>query len=348
MTDTDLKHKEVFEFSSNDNDFRPSAQFVRDLTASRFPCLIMFIGNTRAGKSTRTNQIIQHELRPDGPFISDSGVTAITKRFQSLHDHLFAIHDVPLPVHSNPDLFLIDCEGLHSLGHTTPVLKQATFALSQIVTMTVLVMKDLVNHENIDSVRSLFVLSHAFSRHLPGFSIGTTIMMREIGIRRENGESLSVERKNARRREADQGQRELVLKFLNQAELNFSEQDLLVLAQPSFDDPELYWKSMEDFFHFTAAIADGKSRISGQSLLQLFEEAKQSITKVTDFSNPRIPFQQILQNLTVRYLKEAGAIVIKSGEKEVKEWITKLDSVSLRRGLDVGFGGNLIRNGSWR
>jgi hypothetical protein len=103
----------------------------------------------------------------------------VTKRFQYFgpfkFDHRSQIHGIPLSVPCDPDLFLIDCEGLHSLSSTTAFLKQATFALSQMVSMTVLVMKDMVNHENIENVRSMFVLSHPFSRHLRGFSIGTTI-----------------------------------------------------------------------------------------------------------------------------------------------------------------------------
>jgi hypothetical protein len=200
-----------------------------------------------------------------------------------------------------------------------------------------------VNHENIDNVRSLFVLSHAFSRHLPGFSIGTTIMMRDVGVSCPQGRRFSLDEKNALRQQADRRQRQLILEVLNRARLKFCQRDLLVLGQPDFDEPELYWKSMEDFFHFTAAIAEERGHVSGQSLLQLFQEAKPSIMKITDFSNPSIPFEKIIETITIRYLDEASGIVIESGEKQVRERITKSESGSLRRGIDVGFIGDVIR-----
>jgi hypothetical protein len=194
-----------------------------------------------------------------------------------------------------------------------------------------------VNHENIDNVRSLFVLSHAFSRHLRGFSIGTTIMMRDVGVSLPAGKTVSLEKKNKCRQEADDKQRQLILDVLNRARLNFSPRDLLVLAQPDLNDPELYWKSIEDFFHFMVAIAGERGPVSGQSLVQLFEEAKPSIMEISDFSNPSIPFERIVLNITVRYLNQASAIVIESGEKEVREWIAMLNSASLRGGLDGHF-----------
>jgi hypothetical protein len=247
----------------------------------------LFVGSGRAGKSTRANQLILHQILPDQPFEALDGADPVTLKFQYVgpfkFKNLFEIHQVPLSVQINSDIFVIDCEGLHSLAETTPALKQATFALAQMSSLTVLVMKDQVNHSNIDNARSLFVLSQAFNRQIEGFTIGTTIMMREVGIRQQRGEKLTLDERNERRKITDLNQRTRILEILNREMINFVEQDFLVLAQPNTNDCELYWKSFEDFLIFTAAIASRKANFTGDSLLKLFDEAKPFLMHITDF-----------------------------------------------------------------
>jgi hypothetical protein len=79
--------------------------------------------------------------------------------------------------------------------------------LSQIVSMTVFIRKDLVNYENIDSVHSLFALSHAFGRTLPEFVSDTTIIMREVGIAVPRGKKRSLNEKDKLHRRSDVTQR---------------------------------------------------------------------------------------------------------------------------------------------
>jgi hypothetical protein len=55
---------------------------------------------------------------------------------------LSQIDNINFDITSNPDLFFIDCEDLHSFGKTLPGLKKATSALTQMATVIVLVMKD--------------------------------------------------------------------------------------------------------------------------------------------------------------------------------------------------------------
>jgi hypothetical protein len=172
-------------------------------------------------------------------------------------------------VNNDADIFIIDCEGLYSLGETTATLKQATLALAHLASMAVLVMSQQVNRENINDVRSLFVMSHAFTRAVPGFEVGTTVMMRDIGVRIPKGESPSLADKNRLRQDADVRERSKILEVLNQAHVKFSERDFLVLGQPAFDDSELYWKSIEDFLTFCVTIQSRRARFSGEVLLQI-------------------------------------------------------------------------------
>jgi hypothetical protein len=306
----------------------------------------MFVGKSRAGKSTRLNQLIGRKLRSLRPFNGDSEANPVAMKFQYVgplkFQDLSRVHGIDLQVDSNPDIFLIDCAGLNSSGNTPQVVKQATFALSHMVSMTVLVMKKKVNQETIQNARALFVLNHTLSRQLPGFSIGTTIMMRDAGIHCPKGQKLTLDERNGMRKEADLEQRMKLLEILNDDQIPFSETDVLVLAQPQLEEPNLYWKSIEDFLHFMTVVAAKRSQISGQSLLELFEGAKLSIMQVTDFSDPLMTRDRTMQNITIRYLKEASSTAIKDGEKHIKEWLTQLNGDNLRGGLDIHFVGDTL------
>jgi hypothetical protein len=250
-----------------------------------------------------------------------------------------ATADVGHPIEGDPDLFVIDCEGMNSFGKTTATLKQATFALSQMSSMTLLVAKSQVNLENIDSIRSLFVLSHAFSRDIPGFTIGTAIMMREVGVRLPRGTELTLQEQNQIRQAADEAQRDIILQVLNDAQIKFCTDDFLVLAQPFFDQEELYWNSMNDFLLFAAQIASQRATITGKTLIQMFHEAKSSIMKISDFENPRIPFAEIIDNIVLSDLKAASDAAMANLEYQLQPYFQSLSSSRLREGLDVHFVG---------
>jgi hypothetical protein len=345
MCDHQFEVHNVFDFSQNDTDFTPSARFANHLLHSHCPFIILLVGNGRVGKSTRANQILTHKLNEDEPFLSDSGLDPVTTKFQYVgpikFSQLSEIHEISIMVDSDPDIFLIDCEGLHSLGVTTPVLKQATFALSQMSSMTVLVMKDQVNHENIENVRSLFVLSRAFSSQLPGFVVGTSIIMRDVGVKYPKGQKLKLDEKNRLRKEADNKARQMILPVLKDEGLELTEDNMMVLAQPCFHETEMYWKSIEDLLNFAANIAKAKANISGESLLQLFDEAKPSIMAIQDFSNPTLPFEQILRNVIGRYFRNAITFVTRQIENESAQSINQWTIEQLQAGLNIHFVGNM-------
>jgi hypothetical protein len=117
-------------------------------------------------------------------------------------------------------------------------------------------------------------------------------MMRDVGVRYPQGQKLNLDEKNALRQECDIRERTKILKTLNAHQVRFSETDLLVLAQPDFEEPDLYWKSIEDLLDFAVAVAAKRRPVSGKTLLELLEEAKSSIMKIVDFSNPSIPFEK--------------------------------------------------------
>jgi hypothetical protein len=75
-----------------------------------------------------------------------------------------------------------------------------------------------------------------------------------VGIRYPRGQKLTLDEKNAMRQESDLNQRTKILEILNAHQVVFSETDLLVLGQPQTEEPDLYWKSIQDFLNFTAVV----------------------------------------------------------------------------------------------
>jgi hypothetical protein len=336
------RSRQVFRFFNNQTDFSLTREFITDLKSANSPFLILAVGNGRAGKSTRANQLMTHDLEPDGPFVADSGLAPITMGFQYCGPLKFGelgqIHDIDLDVNGDPDVFLIDCEGLNSLDDATPALKRATFALSQLASITLLVMKEQVNQQNIDHVRTLLLLSHAFSRALPGFQTGTTIMMREIGVPADRGRKSSLDQLNRKRQLADCDERAKIIDLLKDANFSCTDQTLLVLAQPQFHrQTDLYWKSIEDFLEFAAGIASLRANIAGSSLIDLFMEAKPFVMQVDDFANPSLPLDQLLETVTNKYLAAAHNHAIVTLRDEIRNRIDQISCVQLRKGLAVGF-----------
>jgi hypothetical protein len=202
--------------------------------------------------------------------------------------------------------------------------------------VTVLVMKDVINHQNAEAARSLFVLGRAFSRDIPGFATGTVIMMRDVGLDIDAGADFSE--KDDLRRAADSENRTNIRNVLNDKRIPFTEHTSLVLAQPERDlDPDLYWKSIEDFLIFVKKIADARSAIPGHVLCDLFDEAKPHIMQINDFNNPTIPFESILMNYVTRQLNMAQSFAIADISAIVRSEIGLWPADRLRQGVPADF-----------
>jgi hypothetical protein len=144
-------------------DFCLSLEFKDLLERSRNAFIILFVGNSRAGKSQRLNQLLSKKLKNEFPFKPASGSSPITENFQVCgplsFNQLAQIHQIDLPCRSNPDIFLIDCEGLNSLEKKSMLFRKGIFALTQLSSINIMVMKEQVNHERFEKIRSFFVVT---------------------------------------------------------------------------------------------------------------------------------------------------------------------------------------------
>jgi hypothetical protein len=301
-----VRVQEVFTFGADQSDFELSPEFRQALEKSPNPLVVTILGNSRVGKTERLNQLVTRTLLGKGPFLSNEGAEPVTKTFQFCGPIQFAelarLHKLDLTSEMDPDIFLIDCEGLHSLAATRPGLKRATFALAQISTLPVLVVHGMLNHDNISSARSLFVLSQAFIPDALRLRVGTVCMMRDVGVRGGSGD---VAVRDRGRQEQDRQQTDRVISVLNDNRLRFDSRNFQVLAQPTFEDQELYWKSIDDFLVFMRYQADTRKRIPGAFLCGLFDTAKPAITKMSDFETSNIPLEAIIDS-HIRYKLESA------------------------------------------
>jgi hypothetical protein len=190
----------------------------------------------------------------------------------------------------------------------------------------------MVNHANLSSTKSRFILSCAFTPGIPCFTVGVVVIMRDIGVKAERR---AVNLQDSKRRKQDQDQTAAILKVLNEDDIRLGEKDFRVFAQTAFDTEELYWKSIDHVLMFMRQTAGARAVISGKFLCELFAEAKPAITSISDFQNPEIPFETILGNHVRRQLETARDFAI-ADLAEVVEVVehemNNIPSAQLRQG----------------
>jgi hypothetical protein len=95
------------------------------------------------------------------------------------------------------------------------------------------------------------------------------------------------------------------MEMLNKGNMKFSTNNLKFFAQPFVHQPELYWKSYDDFLIFVQLIANNRRIFPGEKLLELFNEALPHIMAIENFEDANLPFETITQGVADRYLRPA-------------------------------------------
>jgi hypothetical protein len=312
------------------SNFQLSPAFDEALRRAHNPFIVLFVGNARAGKTTRANQLLTHQLEDIGPFEAASGLDPVTMGCQFVNPVTFAklsqIHNIILDVPTNPEVFLIDCEGLNSLGHSTQSLKRAIFALAQLASLVIIVTMEL-NFGNLPHLHSLMQMSSILRYQNYNFAAGVAIMVREIGVQFTKG--ASMEEQNKIRQAQDASQREKVIREWKLTD-STQKKNLIVLAQPQWITPELYWESINDLLCFARGIALQRPKVSGSTLLSLFDAAKKYLVEIQNLDDPSIPFTTILAEVARRCMTGAKDEVLQGIDANVKQRIHLMTSAYLK------------------
>lgn len=294
-----------------------SDQFRGKLQQSQNAFIIMFIGNLRSGKSQRLNQLLTKKLRSKSPFKTLQGKDPVTRNFQECGPFKFQdfgqFHEINLSSSTDPDIFLIDCEGLNAIENDSDkiseeeqvirsLLRKAMFALTQISGVTILVMKEMVNLENIENIRSLFGVTKLIQGGNARFESGSIIMIRDVGLEDYDGD---FDELNQERKKQDLSYRKDIIEILNGANVQFTEDNLYVLAQPGFEDEDLYWESIKDCLQFCMTISESRLLIPGSMLIELFEESLPIIMEIENLDNQQLNFAKIFSDIMTRKFNHA-------------------------------------------
>jgi ubiquitin len=259
------------------NDFKTA------LTASQSPLVILFCGRSRAGKSTRLNQLLTNNLTSSVPFKSAAGSLAVTVGFEFSSPvplrTLCCTHSLActLPPGRNPDLFFVDCEGMDHLDGTSKGYGQILLALSQISTVSVLVNEGLLNIQDIQQICSLLSMTKFLSLTSEKMETGFATFEREIGVQVDSDDisdvtDTSVEYERARKAQ-DESRRKQVHRWLNQCGVPCSLDNFCSLLQPDFDEANGYWASIKDFVNFIQRIASRTLLVPGSLLVKIFDQS---------------------------------------------------------------------------
>jgi hypothetical protein len=170
-----------------------SPEFHDALQSSKFPIVILFIGASRVGKSTRLNQILfggkaQGGLKHYGPFSAGGGSSPVTFGFHFCGPisctELKSIHglECEIPPNREADIFLIDCEGTGSLHGATQTFAKGLFALCQISTINVIVHGSTINQPDIAELATFFKMSKVIKSSSQQVETGFAVIERDVGL----------------------------------------------------------------------------------------------------------------------------------------------------------------------
>jgi hypothetical protein len=176
-------------FLITEDGFELNPTFQEKLQQSNNPMFVSFQGKSRSGKSTRLNHLLTRNLRSKRPFISCGGQKSVTKNFQyfgpiSLNDFgKFHGKNLSNEMNYNPDIFLIDAEGMEHIDGSSKFSRKAMFTLSQISSINILVLANIINQSDIRQLKSFFGVNKMLKIG-SNFKIetGIVIIQRAVGI----------------------------------------------------------------------------------------------------------------------------------------------------------------------
>jgi hypothetical protein len=282
-------------------------EFRNALQRSRFPFIVLFMGYSRAGKSTRLNQIITRgdSLTLPGPFVARAGSAGVTVGFQFRgpirFSELNTLHGLGLTIDParDADVFLVDCEGMDHLDGCSQGFGKSMFALCQLSAMNVIVYGTTMNEHDIAPLTMLFRMSKVVTDAERQVETGFAVMERDINPVSRRGNDLedgTDEFEQARHRQDDSRKR-TVYRLLRAGDVRCSESNFIVLEQPTFDNRTSYWNSLHDLMRFWYTIASRTLILPGTTLVDLFDRTVRIITRMPNCEDVDIDYASILAQL---------------------------------------------------
>ena len=158
---------------------------VKFIESSQRPNIILIVGPARSGKSTLANIFLNPSLnQANETFKTDEGNVPVTMKIQYCKVKLSTIcqiHQLYMNLDFDSDLFILDCEGIDSLGEITVSLRKAIFSLLQISSVNIFVTKN-IDRSNIFDLKSFFSLPQLIPGTQQKLNKVCAIVLTDIGV----------------------------------------------------------------------------------------------------------------------------------------------------------------------
>ncbi|KAK8876514.1 hypothetical protein M9Y10_006728 [Tritrichomonas musculus] len=281
-----------------------SSQLVDDLNRASNPQLVIVSGNGRTGKSTLANILVNPVLHPDREtFKTDEGNVPVTMDIQYVSmklSDLLRIHKININPCPNSEIFILDCEGIDSLGDSTLMIRKAICSLFQISTVNLFVTKTL-DRSNIYDLKSFFTLPQLIPGSHQQLYKSYAVVITNSGVPGRPSE----EEFEQKRKENDAKQTDLFISHVNDKNIRISKENAALFAQPKWDRPNHYFESINDLIRFIAKSASKRIAIPGKNLVQIFNKCSPFISQINDLDNQDIRLEHVIDNLISSYFQQA-------------------------------------------
>lgn len=310
--------KDALEFMGKS--FALTEDLKSDLQSSKMPSIILIVGPARSGKSTLANILLKPAIHQENePFKTQEGNRPVTMKIQyvkiNLSDILTA-HNLDVSIDFDPELLIFDCEGINSLDITTQSLRKAIFTFMQISTVNIYVSK-MIDLSNIHELKSLFTLPQLIGTKT--LSRGSAIILTDSGVPGNPSESEYEDK----RRSNDQYELGKILSFLKEKNIEASKENLVLFAQPKWNNEKHYFESINDLIKYIVNTISNRIPIPGPNIIQIFEKFIPIISKLDDLDDPNIRLDQIVNNLIDYYFKVAYEYAIEQSNDLIQIDIEK-------------------------
>lgn len=298
---------DAIDFSKNS--FKLTDQFQRDIQNSRNPILVALVGPARSGKSTLANMILKPFIPKNNKDISndvfktDEGNVPVTLKIQYCEIKLSTLiqnHHLAINPDFDSDLFILDCEGIDSLGEVTQSLRKAIFTLLQISTVNIYVSKN-IDRSNIYDLKAFFALPGLIPGSRHKLKKANCIVLTDIGVPGKPSE----EEYEMKRKENDSKELQKFLSHLNERHITFPKENASFFAQPKWRDEKHYLESIKDLIRFIVSNASQQMKIPGKTLIEIFNQCIQFISQINELDNPDIRLEKIIKHLIDGYFEKA-------------------------------------------
>jgi hypothetical protein len=330
---------QVVDHEANPITLKP--QFRDALQKSKFPFLILFMGYSRAGKSTRLNQILTKEegFELPGPFVAQAGAKAVTLGFDFAGPVSFTdlndLHGLGLTIDPNRDaeIFFVDCEGMDHLDGSSPGFGKSMFALCQLSVANVIVIHGAMTQNHVLPLTTLFRMSKIIQNTQNQIETGFTVIERNVGVVSPTGDTLEdgTPEFETVRHQQDASRKRVIYQLLRGGDVRCAEQNFQVLEQPTSENPISYWNSLRELMQFWYTIATKTLILPGTVLLSLFDRTVQIIDDTPNCDNVNIRFDAILTGFVRDTFTNARQAIVNEFDTLITHPIQRLTVNELKR-----------------